>query len=78
MMPRPEATQTHREAPAQAGASRLRSCRGRQKTNCGMLLRGAGVAAARVLARISARSNHNRCATKLLKRISPAEKEICI
>ena len=49
-----------------------------QKTNCGILLRGAGAAAARVLSLISARSNHNRCATKLLKRISPAEKEICI
>ncbi|BET12589.1 hypothetical protein [Pandoraea sputorum] len=49
-----------------------------QKTNCGMLLRGAGAAAARVLSRISARNNHNRCATNRLKRISPAEKEICI
>ena len=43
-----------------------------------MLLRGVGMAAARVLSRISARSNHNRRATKCLKRISPAEKEICI
>ncbi|WP_150619025.1 hypothetical protein [Pandoraea horticolens] len=49
-----------------------------QKTNCGILLRGAGMAAARALSLISARSNHNRCATKRLKRISPAEKEICI
>ncbi len=49
-----------------------------QKTNCGILLRGVGAVAARVLSRISARSNHNRCATKRLKRISPAEKEICI